>query len=91
MTDGLAKLKFTTYKREVTLRISYTAIMASDPYEFIEEVYQGTGIPGLSDSLMETFNNTSSEEEFEGFLEEDVHFGVQSRVKNFHHRRDSER
>ena len=65
--------------------------MASDPYEFTEEIYEGTGMPEFSDSIMEMFNGSSSEEEFEGFLEEDVHFGVQSRVKNFHHRRDGVR
>ena len=67
------------------------AIMASDPYEFTEETYEGTGMPEFSDSMMKMFNGSSSEDEFEGFLEEDVHFGVQSKVKNFHHRRDDER
>ena len=65
--------------------------MASDPYAFTEERYEGTGMPDLNHSLMELFNNSSSEEEFHGFEEEDEHFGVRSRVKDFHHRGDEER
>ena len=39
---------------------------------------------------MELFRN-SSDEEFEGFEEEDRQFGVKSQVKDFHHRTDEER
>ena len=55
--------------------------MASDPFEFTEVTYEGTGIPNFNDSFMELFQETSSdEEEFEGFKIEDIYFGVTSRV-----------
>lgn len=79
-------------------RQSGFAIMACDPYVFIEEEdnFEGTSMPDFNDSLMELFNASSSEEEekeeeFFSFQAKDEHFGVQSRVKNFHHRGDKER
>lgn len=66
--------------------------MASDPFEFTEVTYQGTGlVPDLNDSFMELFGDSSSDEDFEGFQVEDVQFGITSRVKRFHRRRDNER
>lgn len=63
-----------------------------DPYAFTEEEYEDTGVGVFNESFMELFRQSdSSEEEFEGFQQDDVHFGLQSRVRNFHKRRDGER
>lgn len=58
---------------------------------FTEVSYQGTGTNQVfNNSFMELVQD-SSDEEFEGFEEEDSQLGVKSRVKDFHHPTDEER
>ena len=72
-------------------RLCNNAAMSNDPYVFTEVSYHDTGTSQVfNDSFMELFRD-SSDEEFEGFEEEDRQFGVKSRVKDFHHRTDEER
>ena len=62
--------------------------MASDPCEFTQVEYQGTR---LNDSIIELFQESSLDEDFKDFQDEDAHFGIKSRVKTFHHQRNDER
>ena len=83
-SNWLLKLKSSTYLKTFLCsgRHSAFTIMASDPYTFTEESYEGTGLPDLNRSLLELFNKLSSDEEFHGFEEEDEHVGVRSQVKD---------
>ena len=45
----------------------------------------------LNDFWMELFQSESSDDEFDGFNEDDCHFGLKSNVREFHGRRDKQR
>lgn len=70
---------------------TWTSNMEADPYAFPGDDYEESETPKFNDSFMELFGESSSEEEFEGFTKEDKRFGIRSRVRDFHHRRDEER
>ena len=57
-----------------------------DPFEFVDEE-----VSSNEDVWTEIFDSSSSEDEYDGFTLDEDQFGLHSRVKVFHGRRDEER
>ena len=58
-------------------------IMATGPFAFTEE--------DSNDSISEIFRDSESDEEFYGFTLQDITFGLNSPVRQFHEKRDVDR
>lgn len=58
-----------------------------DPYEFVEEEYvPNPGTVDFSSSFVEDLFGSGPENEFDGFMREEVYFAEGSRVRIFHER-----
>lgn len=69
-----------------SVELRNVSTMAS-PFHFVDE---SANTP-FSDSWMELFQSESSDDDFDGFNEDDCQFGLKSNVREFHQRRDEER